>query len=174
MPNSGSLSTPTDGAEGIAVPLLPIPFALAQGFIGLPPPLESSHLTVPLVSPKIIVFGLAAAGNAGKASVAVALALPATGAAEDGRDGAGDGLDEDEGPTQGVGPTRPAPALLAEAAGIEGKGVAEALPQLPCLLTSERDDWAVEFFSLRTRLPPVRAAAADEPGRTLLEPGKEG
>lgn len=59
--------------------------------------------------------------------------------------------------------------------GMGGKGLAAAaLPQLPCLLTAERDDWAVEFFSLSTRWPPLRASAAEEPGRTPPGPGRDG
>lgn len=95
-----------------------------------------------------MVLGLAAAGNAGKASAAAAPAgpagLPYVAGLDIGRDGAGEGLDEEaeaEGTTHGVAPTRPAPALLADDAGIDGKGfVAVELPQLPCLLTAERDD----------------------------------
>ncbi len=95
-------------------------------------------------------------------------------ALETSRDGAGEGRAED-GAAHGTGPTRPAPARLAETAGIAGKGLAlAALFQLPCLLTAERDDWAVELFSLRTRWPPLPAAAAEEPGRTPLGPGKDG
>lgn len=155
-----------------------MPFALPHGFVGLPTlPSSQPGLTVPLVRPKIIVFGFAAAGSAGKASVAGLFALPvAVGGLDVGRDEAGDGfVDDTDDAIQGVAPTRPAPTLLADGAGIEGNGFALAVfPQLPFLLTAERDDWAVEFFSLRTRWPPLPAAAADEPGRTPLGPGNEG
>ena len=46
--------------------------------------------------------------------------------------------------------------------------------QLPCLLTAERDDCAVELLSLRTRRPPLPAEAVEEPGRMPLGPGREG
>lgn len=138
--------------------VLPLPpFAASHGLAGLMFPLRSSHLTVPRVSPSIKVLGLAAAGSAGKASTAAETSgFPKVEGLDTGRDGAGEGLDEDEaeadGATHGVAPTRPAPALLAEDAGIDGNGfVAVELPQLPCLLTAERDDCAVELFSLRTR-----------------------
>lgn len=138
--------------------LLPLPpFAPAHGFRELSFALRSSHRTVPRVSPIIRVLGFAAAGNAGKASAAAAVSglLKAEGL-DMGRDGAGEGRGEDEeeeeAATHGVALTRPAPALLAEDAGINGNGlVAVELPQLPCLLTAERDDWAVELFSWRTR-----------------------
>lgn len=89
-----------------------------------------------------MVLGLAAAGSAGKASTPVGpFALPEAEGLETGRDDAGAGLDEEEGATHGVAPTRPAPALLAEAEGTDGNGFAAVeLPQLPCLLTAERDD----------------------------------
>ena len=130
-----------------------------------------------------MVLGFAATGSAGKASIAARFILLAVvGGLESGcEDKDGGGLDDDEeeeadGATHGVAPTRPAPTLLAEEAGVEdGNGfVAVELPQLPCLLTAERDDWAVELLSLRTRRPPLPAAAAEEPGRTPLGPGKEG
>ena len=89
-----------------------------------------------------MVLGFAAAGSAGKASpVAEASGLLMVDGLDTGRDGTGEGLDEEAGATHGVAPTRPAPALLAEDAGIDGNGfVAVELPQLPCLLTAERDD----------------------------------
>lgn len=129
-----------------------------------------------------MVLGFAATGSAGKASIAAPLILLAVvGGLESGCEDNGGGLDdgdeeEAEGATHGVAPTRPAPTLLAEEAGVEdGNGfVAVELPQLPCLLTAERDDWAVELLSLRTRRPPLPAAAAEEPGRTPLGPGRDG
>ena len=131
-----------------------------------------------------MVFGFAATGSAGKASIAAPFILLAVvGGLESGcEDKGGGGLDDDEeeeeaeGATHGVAPTRPAPTLLAEGAGVEeGNGfVAVELPQLPCLLTAERDDCAVELLSLRTRRPPLPAAAAEEPGKTPLGPGKDG
>ena len=129
-----------------------------------------------------MVFGFAATGSAGKASIAAPIILLAVvGGLESGCEDRGGGLDDDdeeeaEGATHGVAPTRPAPTLLAEEAGVEdGNGfVAVELPQLPCLLTAERDDWAVELLSLRTRRPPLPTAAAEEPGKTPLGPGKDG
>lgn len=116
------------------------PFAPPHGLAGLLFPLPSSHRTVPRVSPMIIVLGFAAAGSAGKASTAEPAGLPEIEGLETGCD-AGEGLDEEEGATHGVARTRPAPALLAEDAGIDGNGFAAVeLPQLPCLLTAERDD----------------------------------
>lgn len=94
-----------------------------------------------------MVLGFAAAGSAGKASAAVEpFGLPEVAGLDWGRDdeGAGAGLgeeEEEEGATQGVAPTRPAPARLAEVGGVDGNGFAAVeLPQLPCLLTAERDD----------------------------------
>ena len=126
-----------------------------------------------------MVLGFAATGSAGKASIAAPfILLDVVGGLESGcEDKGGGGLDDDEEEaTHGVAPTRPAPTLLAEETGVEdGNGfVAVEFPQLPCLLTAERDDWAVELLSLRTRRPPLPAAAAEEPGRTPLGPGKDG
>lgn len=88
-----------------------------------------------------MVLGFAAAGSAGKASAAEPFGWPEVEGLDSGREDAGGGLDEEEGAIQGVAPTRPAPALLAEDAGIDGNGFAAVeLPQLPCLLTAERDD----------------------------------
>ena len=102
------------------------------------PLLPSSHRTVPLVRPKIDVFGFAAAGNAGKASEPTASACREEGGLDVGLDEAGDGRADEL--TQGVALTRPAPTLFAEA-GIAGKATAEAAwPQLPCLLTADRED----------------------------------
>lgn len=177
FPSTSTSTSPSVLAAGVTLPLLGLddPHGLSvSGF----PPLASFHLTVPLVSPAIRVFGFAAMGNAGNASpVAPPFARPIVAALDTGRDDAGDGR-VDDGAAQGTGPTRPAPARLADAAGMAGKGLAfTALFQLPCLLTAERDDWAVELFSLRTRWPPLPAAAtaaADEPGKTPLGPGSEG
>lgn len=157
LDSAAAAASPSVSAAGAAaaagvVVVLPLPpFAAAShGLAGAVGPLRSSHRTVPRVSPVIIiiVLGLAAAGKAGKASAAAAAGpagLPYVEGLEVGRDGAGEGLDEEaageEDATHGVAPTRPAPALLADDAGIEGKGfVAVELPQLPCLLTAERDD----------------------------------
>lgn len=129
----------------------------------------------------IMVLGFAAAGSAGKASAAEPFVLPPEvegldSGCDDDDDDACEGLgEEEEGATHGVALTRPAPTLLAEDAGIDGNGFAAVeLPQLPCLLTAERDDWAVELLSLRTRWPPLPAAAAEEPGKTPLGPGNDG
>lgn len=144
------------------------------------PLLASSHLTTPFVRPAISVFGRAAAGRAGKASVPGEEEEGTAGdRIEDGRREEEDEEEVAEGLTQGVGPTRPAPARLADEAGrgdMVGNGLdLAALPQLPCLDTAERDDWAVEDFSLRTWNPPLRGAvpvvsgggaAVEDPGRT--------
>lgn len=144
------------------------------------PLFASSHLTVPFARPAISVFGRAVAGRAGKASVPAAEEEGAAGErVKDGRrDEEEDEEEAAEGLTQGVGPTRPAPVRLADEAGrggMVGNGLdLAALPQLPCLDTAERDDWAVEDFSLRTRNPPLRGAvpvasggvAVEDPGRT--------
>lgn len=143
------------------------------------PLLASSHLIVPFVRPAISVFGRAAAGRAGKASV------PAEEEEEEGTvgDRIEDGRREEEvadGLTQGVGPTRPAPARLVDGAGrgdMVGNGLdLAALPQLPCLDTAERDDWAVEDFSLRTWNPPLRGAVPVAPGggAAVEDPGRTG
>lgn len=125
-----------------------------HGLAGLPVPLPSSHRTVPRVRPMIMVLGFAAAGSAGKASPAPPAAVERVGLPgveslgvgcdddddnDEDDDGCG-GFDE-EGASQGVAPARPAPALWAEDAGIDGNGFAAVeLPQLPCLLTADRDD----------------------------------
>ena len=127
-------------------------------------------------------LGFAATGSGGKASIAAPfILLDGGGGLENGCEDNGGGLDDDddeeaEGATHGVAPTRPAPTLLAEEVGVEdGNGfVAVELPQLPCLLTAERDDWAVELLSLRTRRPPLPAAAAEELAKTPLGPGSDG
>lgn len=126
------------------------------------------------------MFGFAAAGNAGKAlskGVEEDNVVDETpGDRELGRDA---GREEDEGAdgaSQAAVVARPAaPARADDPAGIGGNGFAEAaLPQLPCLLTAEREDCAVEFLSLRIRRPPLPAAAADEPGSSPLGPGRDG
>lgn len=137
---SASLSTSAAGAAGAVLPLPPL--AAPHGLARLLFPLPSSHRTVPRVSPIIIVLGFAAAGSAGNASTAAEpFGLPEGDGMDTGRGDAGEGLDEEDGATHGVAPTRPAPALLAEDVGIEGNGFAAVdFPQLPCLLTAERDD----------------------------------
>lgn len=68
------------------------------------------------------------------------------GALEAGLEGAGDARFEEaaEGPVHGVCPTLPAPVRLTDAGpvGMAGNGLTAgaALPQLPCLLTADRDD----------------------------------
>lgn len=131
----------------------------------------------------MVVFGLAAAGKAGNAVSAGVVVVDDdnvanTGGREFGRD---DGRDEEEwlvdGPSHAAA-LRPAlPALVDDddAAGIGGNGFAvAALPQLPCLLTADREDCAVEFFSFNTRWPPLPAPAAEDPGSTPLGPGSDG
>ena len=61
---------------------------------------------------------------------------------ETGRDGAGDGrCDDDTDDVQGVWPTLPGPARLALATGSGlDDAAAGVFPQLPCLLTAERED----------------------------------
>lgn len=133
------------------------------------------HLTAPLVYPNIVVFGFAAAGKAGNASELVAFAALEVGGLEDGRDEAGEGREEVDVATHGVAPTLPAPTRLADDTGMGGKGMAlGALPQLPCLLTAERDDCCVELLSFSTRRPPLPSGAAEDPGRIPLGPGNVG
>lgn len=133
----------------------------------------------------MVVFGFGTAGKAGNASGFAAFAVRVTGGLDDGREVAGEGRAEEEaeGVSQGVAPTRPAPARLADAdvdpvGGMGGKGLAvAALPQLPWRLTAEREDCCVELLSFSTRRPPPlpRAEAeADEPGRMPLGPGSVG
>ena len=168
----------------------------AQGFTAvlvLPlPDLPVSHRTAPFVRPIIMVLGLAAAGRAGKASAAdedaaaffrnVDVAAGAEGVS------AGEALDE-EGVADAQGVVDVA-AERDEEAGSDGNelaldaampareldddGITRPLPQLPCLLTADRLDCAVELFNLRTRLPPVPASAAEEPGKTPPGPGRTG
>lgn len=130
------------------------------------------------------MLGRAAAGSAGKASV-IAETEEEREAGERAEDGRREEEEEEAGAveelTQGVGPTRPAPARLTDEAagewGMVGKWLdLAALPQLSCLDTAERDDWAVEDFSLRTWCPPLRVdvmlvlpgggAAVEDPGST--------
>lgn len=125
---SGALLIP-HGFEGVLELLLP-----------------SSHRTVPFVSPAIKVVGFGAAGRAGKAPTFIVVEEGA--GLDTFRDGVGDGLFVDEAVevAQGTGPTRPAPARFADAAGRPGKGVEELMaaliefPQLPFLLTADCDD----------------------------------
>ncbi len=124
------------------------------------------------------MLGLEAAGYAGKAvsDGVVDDDVPNPGGRELGRE---DGRDEDE---LAEGPSHPAalrpapPALVDDAAGMGGNGfaVAAALPQLPCLLTADREDCAVEFFSFKTRWPPLPAPATEETGAPTLGPGRDG
>ena len=60
-----------------------------------------------------------------------------------------------------------------------GKGLLEDEPEgrAPLLPTAEREDWAVEDFSRRTRLPPAPlpfTVLGDMPGRTPPGPGRAG
>ena len=126
------------------------------------------------------VFGFAATGRAGNIESEAAAADERIGSGPAGRrdEGRGWNMEEDEaeGAIQGVGPTRPAPARLAEDVDIGGNGGGgAALPQLLCLLTAEREDCAVEDLSFRTREPPpVPVVAVEEPGRRPPGPGREG
>lgn len=126
----------------------------------------------------MVVFGFAATGSAGKASELDGLAAREIGALDECRDGAGEGLDEEEaeGVSQGVAPTLPAPTRLADVAGgMGGKGlVFVALPQLPWRLTAEREDCCVELLSLSTRRPPLPRVEVEELGRMPLGPGRVG
>lgn len=124
----------------------------------------------------MVVFGLGAAGRAGKASaLAACVDLGRRGGLD--VEGAGEGREEEV--SQGVGPTRPGPARLADAdaaGGMSGKGLAAAAwPQLPWRLTAEREDCCVELLSLRTRRPPpLLTTEAEEPGRMPAGPGRVG
>lgn len=126
----------------------------------------------------MVVFGFAAAGNAGKAlseGVEDNVVDEIPGDRELGRDDGREGSEGADGASQAAVVARPTPARADDPAGMGGNGFAEAaLPQLPCLLTAEREDCAVEFLSLRIRRPPLPAAAADERGSTPLGPGREG
>lgn len=135
----------------------------------------------------MVVFGFGAVGRAGNASefAAFAFAVRESGGLEEGREVVGEGREEVEadGVSQGVAPTLPAPARLAEAevdaaGGMGGKGLAAAaLPQLPWRLTAEREDCCVELLSFSTRRPPPLLAtdvAAEEPGKMPLGPGRVG
>lgn len=123
----------------------------------------------------MVVFGFKAAGKAGKASELVAFATLDVGGLEDGRDEEGEAREEEVVVIQGVAPTLPAPTRLADAAAMGGKGLAfAALPQLPCLLTADRDDCWVELFSFKTRRPPLPTPDAEDPGRIPLGPGSVG
>ena len=120
-----------------------------------------------------MVLGFGAAGRAGKASLfgVVDLGFDDVDA---GIGGTGKTRDDEE-VTHGVAPTLPAPVLFVDEGGIAGKGFAfTAPPQLRCLLTADRDDCAVELFSLKTLRPPLPAALADDPGKIPLGPGSEG
>ena len=84
--------------------------------------------------------------------------------------------DEDDGASQGGAPMRwGVDRLVDNEADIGGNGwPLTAFPQLPCLLTADREDCAVELFSLSTRFPPLPAAPAEDPGSSPLGPGREG
>ena len=120
------------------------------------------------------MLGLAAAGKAGNASPAVAREVVGL---ETGREGGADEpLEEEVAAQGGAWLDDPPPLARALGASIEGKDLpfATLLPQLPCLLTALLLDCAVELFSFKTRLPPLPATAAEEPGRTPVGPGERG
>ncbi len=128
----------------------------------------------------MVVLGFDAAGKAGKAgSDGVVDDVANPGGRELGRElGREDGRNEDELAEE---PSHPAalrpipPALVDDAAGMGGNGFdVAALPQLPCLLTADREDCAVEFFSFKTRWPPLPAPATEDPGTPTLGPGRDG
>jgi len=118
----------------------------------------------PLPYPKSVICGFCAAGRDGKAS-ALGFPLPplrtAPGAAEGGREvgaelGFDDGADEDW--VHGTVVTLP--VWAREDDGSSGKAnlfefvgaAADAEPQDRVCETEEREDWAVELFSFRTRV----------------------
>lgn len=188
MPESPSSPSPSTPLAPFGVPaplpLLDPPAAAPQAGAGGPNDRGSSHRTVPLVSPTISVFGFVAWGRAGKESRAGG-AVEVVGLDTGRDDGAEGGLEDDEPATQ-AGAWLPPPRFdddddavappRAEYRGVEGKGFLPLamLPQLPCLLTADRLDCAVELLSFKTLLPPAPAAVAGEPGRTPLGPGREG
>lgn len=125
-------------------------------------------------------MGFAAAGKDGNASEAVLVAVFGGGGLICGREGAGDERVDTAGVAHGVAPTRPVPTRFADAAAPDctaGKGLGlAAFPQLPCLLTAEREDCAVELFNFSTLLPPPPpfSIEAEAPGKAPLGPGRIG
>ena len=148
---------------------------------GLGAPRLSSHLTVPRVRPAIRVFGLGAAGSAGNRSWSLATAGLDAGAGvrEFERLGAGD---EALGDGAGLVPHAGLPFAFEPLVVLEsgGKGlVEEPEPRIPgsvafCLM-ADLDDWAVDDFSRRTRLPtPAPVMLDDENGEEPPGPGRAG
>lgn len=151
-----SASPSTAFSTSLLAWLLAAPAPPLQGLTALLPiPRPPSHRTLLFVRPAIRVFGFAVAGKAGNDSEAIDLAEEEElGGALEVRPEDGRGLDDAEdveGVIQGVGPTRPAPARLAETEMVGNGSALAALPQLLCLLTADREDCAVEDFNLSTR-----------------------
>ena len=122
------------------------------------------------------IFGFVV-GSAGKELEVLAVSSLLNSSCEVVRDGPAEGLGEEdlEGEATHAAdlPALPAPGRPLLDEGIAGKEE----PQLPCLLTGERDDCAVELFSFKTREPPppsvVVAVLAGTP-LGPLGPGNEG
>ena len=131
-------------------------------------------------------FGFGAVGRAGKASFAFALLVLAT--CEEGDEEAVEG----EGPDIGGGTAIRGPEVpqavrvfldaernvLGEEAEVEdddsgGKALSEEDNE-PFLPIAEREDWAVEDFNRKTRLPPPPPEDGDIPGMTPPGPGRAG
>jgi hypothetical protein len=113
--------------------------------------------------PKIVLWGLAAGGNAGKASLPPTAPLPRPDTREAGREVGADGeleagIDEDW--IHGTVVTLPVPTLgdgPAVGGGRSGNGLLEgakpeAVPQDRVRETVDWEDWAVDDLSLRTRV----------------------
>ena len=117
--------------------------------------------------------GFLAAGSAGKASALGGALLLDRFVCDAVRDGIGDGLLDDAAEEAQLEFAR-----LDDAGVLDGRGGNKPPPlaefQLPFLPTGERDDWAVELFSLSTLEPPAPSTAAALLAGTPLGPGREG
>jgi len=121
----------------------------------------------------MVLVGLAAAGNAGNMSAAAVFLFRVVDDAL--RDGMGDArvLVEADDDAHGVWPGF-APMRFDAAAGRTGNGLLDdGDDQLAFWLAVERDDCAVELFSLSTLDPPW-AADAPPSARPVADPGSEG
>lgn len=128
-----------------------------------------------------MTLGLAAAGRAGKASAPLEAGFftEAVGVEEDERLGALGRARGGGGAAVAHG-VEPAPVRRDDdgpaAAERGGKGFEddEDDGMAPLLPTAEREDFAVEDFSRRTREPPVLTVLGDIPGNSPPGPGKAG
>jgi hypothetical protein len=153
----------------------------AQGFaLGWEFALRSSHRTLPFVSPAISVLGFVVVGRLGNISSFTRVPIVG-GGLELGLLFAGDTLEPVETPpTHGVFfcPFASPEAPPSAGKGLLGAPATNALPQLPCLETAERDDCAVEDLRRSTRRPEVPAPLPvvfdDRPGKIPAGPGNDG